>query len=69
MNKKKFVKFFFIFLLFLISIGIFNYKFYANKKINIVEEDAGDTKYNSNIIKDVSFSKKNTTRPHASNFN
>ena len=58
MNKKKFVKFFFIFLLFLISIGIFNYKFYANKKINIVEEDAGDTKYNSNIIKDVEYTTK-----------
>ena len=55
MNKKKFVKIFFIFLFFLISIGIFNYKFYAKKELNIVEEDAGDTKYNSNIIKDVEY--------------
>ena len=54
MNKKKFVIIFFIFLFFIISIGIFNYKFFANKK-NIVEVDANDTKYNSNIIKDVEY--------------
>ena len=51
MNKKKFVKIFFIFLFFLILIGIFNYKFYANKELNIVEEDANDTKYNSILLK------------------
>ena len=55
MNKKKFVKIFFIFLFFLISIGVFNYKFYKDKKKNIIEEEVSDTKYNSNIIKDVEY--------------
>ena len=54
MNKKKFVKIFFILLFLIISIVIFNYKFNANKK-NIVEVDTSDKKYNSNIIKDVEY--------------
>ena len=36
-------------------VGFFKYKFSANKEINIVEDDASDTKYNSNIIKDVEY--------------
>ena len=58
MNKKKFVKIFFVFLFTIISIGTYYYKFYENKKIEIVKDDSGDNIYNSNIIEDVEYSTK-----------
>ena len=58
MNKKKFVKIFFIFLISLI-LGSFTYlKFVKNNKTDIVEEQNSDKVYNSNIIKDVEYNTK-----------
>ena len=58
MNKKKFVKIFFILLSFVVVI-VFSYiKFFKNNKTEVVEEQISDSVYNSNIIKDVEYKTK-----------
>ncbi len=55
MNKKKFVKIFFVFFIFTVLIIISYLKFFTKNKIKITEEKNDDTIYNSNIIKDVEY--------------
>ena len=58
MNKKKFVKIFFVFLI-LIILSIFTYlKFFKSNKVDIIKEEKDSEIYNSNIIKDVNYTTK-----------
>ena len=58
MHTKKFVKFFFIFLLILLTIYFTYSKYYRNDKTSVVDEVTEDITYNSNIIKDVEYTTK-----------
>ncbi|WP_440913388.1 LPS export ABC transporter periplasmic protein LptC [Candidatus Pelagibacter sp.] len=55
MNKKKFVKFFFIIII-LISIGALVYlKFFTENEIEVAEEEDSNKIYNTNIIENVEY--------------
>ena len=58
MSKKKFVKFFFIFSVFIVIILLFFNKSYKKNKNKIAEDITEEPIYNSNIIKDVEYTTK-----------
>ena len=60
MHTKKFVKFFFIFLLILLTIYFTYSQYYQNNKTSVVDEVTEDITYNSNIIKDVEYTTKDS---------
>mgnify|MGYP005738202063 FL=1 len=60
MYSKKFVKFFFIFLIIFMTIYFTYSKYFQRNKSSIVEEVKEDTIYNSNIIKDVTYTTKDS---------
>jgi len=55
MSKKKFVKFFFIFSVFIVIILLFFNKSYKKNKNKMAEDITEEPIYNSNIIKDVEY--------------
>ena len=60
MYTKKFVKFFFIFLIVFMMIYFTYSKYFQKNETSIVEEVTEDTIYNSNIIKDVKYTTKDS---------
>ena len=60
MHKKKFVKFFLIFVIILISVYFIYSKYLQNNETSIVENVTEDLIYNSNIIKDVEYTTKDS---------
>ena len=60
MYTKKFVKFFFILLIILLTIYFTYSKYFQKNEISIVEEVTEDIIYNSNILKDVEYTTKDS---------
>ena len=58
MYNKKFIKIFYIFLLFLVIFSFIYLKFFKNNNVKVNTDDVGEINYNSNLIKDVEYSTK-----------